>query len=131
MFTALKTACDRGGPLVGVRVAPLVPGSTLIGAFELRFKELTVTLSVADDDEISVTSAPLLQPTPAHASAPFAWSRCIGKRLRWAWLLTNQQGYTDGVRLEFGDPDVSESVVVELVVAASSLHPFISQPAEG
>ena len=131
MFTALKTACDHGGPLLGVREAPLVPGSRLISALELRFNEVTVTLSAADDDEISVTPAPLPQPTPTHPSTPSVWSRCIGKRLCWAWLLTNQQGYSDGVRLEFGDPDSPESVVVELVVAASSLHPFVSQPAEG
>jgi hypothetical protein len=131
MFTALKTACDHGGVLLSVRVASLVPGSRLIEALELRFNAVTVTLSAADDDEISITLAPLPQPTPAHLSAPSVWNQCVGKPLRWAWLLTNQQGYTDGVRLEFGGPDSPESVVVELVVAASSLHPFVSQPAEG
>ncbi|MGE8280516.1 MAG: DUF6334 family protein [Stenotrophomonas sp.] len=39
----------------------------------------------------------------------------------WAWLMTNQQGYTDGARLEFGDPDNQQSMVVKLVAGASSI----------
>ena len=38
--------------------------------------------------------------------------------------MTNQQGYTDGVRLEFGESDNPESVLVDLVVAASGLDSF-------
>jgi hypothetical protein len=33
------------------------------------------------------------------------------------WRLTNQQGYTDGVRLEFSVPGEESRVTVELLVA--------------
>ena len=52
-----------------------------------------------------------------------------GLPVQWAWEMTNQQGYTDGVRLEFGDPnDSNKSRTVELVVAASSLKFFLAHP---
>ena len=126
MFTALKAACDRGGPLVGVREFQLFPGSNAISAVELQFQGLTVTLSaVADDDTISISLAPLAQPTQVGYSAH--WDQCLGNPLRWAWLMTNQQGYTDGLRLEFGGPDNPQSVVLEFVVAASSFATFIAR----
>jgi hypothetical protein len=130
MFTALKAACDRGGPLVGVREMPLFPGSGSISAIELQFQELTVTLSaVEDDDTVSISLAPLAQPTPVGYSAH--WDQCLGNPLRWAWLMTNQQGYIDGLRLEFGGPDDSQPAVLELVVAASSFSTFIARATKG
>jgi hypothetical protein len=38
--------------------------------------------------------------------------------------LTNQRGYSDGIRLEFGNPQQMESVLVELVVVASAIRIF-------
>jgi hypothetical protein len=109
---------------------PLFPGSNSISAVELQFQELAITLSaVADDDTISISQASLAQPTPVGYSAH--WDQCLGHPLRWAWLMTNQQGYTDGIRLEFGGPDCPQSVVLELVVAASSFSTFIARATKG
>ena len=41
---------------------------------------------------------------------PRAWGRGPTRKrpfrpLRWAWLLTNQQGYRDGVQLDWAHPD--------------------------
>lgn len=44
--------------------------------------------------------------------------------------MTNQQGYTDAVRLEFNDPENPGSTVVELVVAASSINAYLAQGIE-
>ena len=54
------------------------------------------------------------------------WSQAVGLRLAWAWELTNQQGYADGVRLEFGPS--REPVTIELVVAGSQFHLFVPAP---
>ena len=38
----------------------------------------------------------------------------IGRPLIWAWEMTNQQGYLDGIQLEFAEDVSAESVVVQL-----------------
>jgi hypothetical protein len=60
------------------------------------------------------------------SSAP--WSACMGLRVCWAWQLTNQQGYSDGVRLEFSEPGAESRSVVELIVVASAIQMFVVVP---
>ena len=123
-LSVLQTAFDAGEPLVRVREEYLAPDSTLISAVELQFTSLAVVVSaVADDDTIAIVAGlPSAQTASGHSSV---WDGCIGKRVRWAWLLKNQQGYLDGARFEFGNADEPGSVVVELIVAASGLEIFL------
>ena len=52
-----------------------------------------------------------------------------GLPVLWAWAMTNQQGYTDGLRLQFGDPDdKNKSRTIEMVVAASSVQMLVVSP---
>ena len=98
-------------------------------AVELQFDTLTISFSaVADDDTIAVSSGSYSDPSRQTINAP--WTSCIGKPLQWTWLMTNQQGYTDGARLEFTDPDSQHSVIVELVAGASSLCVYLATPSE-
>jgi hypothetical protein len=83
------------------------------------------TLAVSLGALVSSENETLIEST--H-SAP--WSACLGLGLRWAWSLTNQQGYLDGVRLEFGDPNRPFGLIVELTVAASAIQMFVATPAE-
>ncbi len=52
------------------------------------------------------------------------WPLLIGRRLWWGWILTNQQGYEDGVQLEFapleGQPGAEQALKIQLVVAGSA-----------
>jgi hypothetical protein len=123
MLNLLRQACSNGGRLRCVRENLLTPNSPLTTAIELQFDTLTITISaVMEDDTISIIPTSIENGSYATSGPP--WSLSIGKPLQWAWLMTNQQGYTDGLRLEFKDPDDSASVVVELIVAASSLHAY-------
>lgn len=129
MLDLLRMACYEGGRLRNVREALLAPDSLQIAAIELQFDALTITISAAgDDDTVLITSEPFSDNLRPSSGA--LWRLCIGKPLQWAWLMTNQQGYTDGVRLEFNDPDDLESVLVDLVVAASSVHAYQARPIE-
>ena len=98
-------------------------------AVELRFdSDVLSILAVAKDDSVALSLSELDGSPAAHIST--VWAQCIGKPLQWAWLMTNQQGYTDAVRLEFNDPENPGSTVVELVVAASSINAYLAQGIE-
>jgi hypothetical protein len=49
-----------------------------------------------------------------------AFKQCVGYPLQWAWFLINQQGYQDGIKLEF-----TNGVILELVVVASYFQAFV------
>jgi hypothetical protein len=81
--------------------------------------------AVPDDDTLAVTFGSLdsdTEETLIEAGTTQPWLACIGSGVRWAWLLTNQQGYSDGVRFEFGNPDEASRAVVELLVVASAIQ---------
>ncbi|WP_282269904.1 DUF6334 family protein [Stenotrophomonas sp. PS02298] len=129
MLELLRKACYDGGNLRHVREIPLDPDYPPIMAVELQFERLTVAFSaMADDDTIAVTSGS--HPGPSRQIISQLWAYCIGKPLQWAWIMTNQQGYPDGVRLEFLDPDNQKSVIIELVAGASSLCTYLARPTE-
>jgi hypothetical protein len=68
---------------------------------------ISIDLDLANEiDSIDVSSDPL-------------WKDIIGVNLRWAWFLTNQQGYTDGIQFEWGDPSSEKSILVQAIAAAS------------
>ena len=90
----------------------------------LHFEQLSFYFAAQpDDDTIGVS---LVAPLPAtdcfvlSASYRAPWAAVNGQGCRWAWLLTNQQGYTDGVRLEFATEP--EATFVEFVVTASAIR---------
>jgi hypothetical protein len=101
-----------------------------ISAIELRFASLVFNVrAVADDDTLSInlgglqldSSESLLEPEKSDL-----WSSCIGKHIVWGWRLTNQQGYDDGLRLEFSTTENKFGPVVEFVVLASAIHIYSS-----
>ncbi|WP_431685526.1 DUF6334 family protein [Hahella sp. NBU794] len=49
------------------------------------------------------------------------WSLAIGNPLLWSWVLHNQQGYFDGIQLEFAKSTESRSVIVQLVALGSEI----------
>lgn len=121
----LHKVCNEAGRLLNVREAILEPGYGLVSEIELEFENLTATISADEDcDTISVDLSPLPQGREFKSSISSPWRQCVGKRLQWVWSMTNQQGYTDGTRFEFFEPNESDSTIVELVVAASSLETY-------
>src|SRR5438067_8887456 len=105
MLDTLAKIYDDGGRLAGVTYALFEGDPRFVTAVGLRFESVSAVLrAVADDDTLAASLGPLV-PEPgetlikAATSAP--WPMCIGLGVCWAWQLTNQQGYSDGVRLEF------------------------------
>lgn len=132
MLDVLGRVFDDGGCLMSVSATLFEGDRSFITAFALRFEHLTVVFRVVPNDDTLAVAIGSLVVEPSEiveeveGSRP--WSECIGLSVSWAWRLTNQQGYSDGVRLEFGKPGEQSSVVLELVVAASTIQFFLVLP---
>jgi hypothetical protein len=79
---------------------------------------------LAEDNTIKLSPgrpkvADLYQIVSASKQKP--WSMVINARLLWAWSLTNQEGYFDGLRLEFASNSTNKAVIIEVVSRALSL----------
>lgn len=120
---------EEGGPLVSVEYLVFQGNARFVTAVGLLFASVSVVFrAVEADDTLAVILSRLVpgeDETPVEATNSVPWSACLGSSVRWAWRLTNQQGYPDGVRLEFGVPDKA-STVVELIVAASAIQIFVA-----
>lgn len=97
-------------------------------AFVLRFEHATVSVVVnADDDSLSIRegAAALGEGQSQRPSVQGgAWTELLHRHLRWAWLLTNQQGYLDGVQLELANAGEAKGSVVQLIAVASSIKVY-------
>jgi hypothetical protein len=49
------------------------------------------------------------------------WAQAIGDPLLWSWVLYNQQGYFDGIQLEFAKNTSAQSTLVQLVALGSEI----------
>lgn len=132
MLDTLAKIYDDGGRLVGVSYTLFEGDPLFITTVELRFESLTAVLRAVPDDDTLAVSLGMLAPRPGEALIDASdygpWPACIGLSICWAWCLTNQQGYSDGVRLEFSERGGVSIAVVELVVAASAIHLFVAVP---
>lgn len=134
MLSVLAKIHDEAGGLIGARYALFNGDLGFITAIELCFERMSAVFRAnPDDDTLQVAIGSLsldTTETVVDATDSHFWSPCCGQSLSWAWRLTNQQGYTDGVRLEFNAPPEQRfSSVVELVVIASAIALHISSPA--
>lgn len=131
MLDTLARIFDDGGRLVGVSCTRFVgdPADfSFVTAVGLRFEHLAVVFRAVPDDDTLAASVGMLAAGPDEEvidlCGELPWSACLGLGVCWGWRLTNQQGYTDGVRLEFSEPGKPSHAVVELVVIASGLQVF-------
>ena len=129
MIQLLQEVCCVGGRLRQVRALELFPESSLTCALELRFDSVTLSISAVPEDDTVAIALSKLNGSPSIRTNT-VWSLCIGKPLQWAWLMTNQQGYNDGVRLEFNDPESPASTIIDLIIAASSINTYLAQAIE-
>jgi hypothetical protein len=102
MLDTLAKIYDTAGRLVGVSQTLFEGDPRFVTTVGLRFESLSAVFrAVPDDDTLAASLEPLVpEPTEtlidASQSAP--WSACVGFSIYCAWRLTNQQGYSDGVR---------------------------------
>jgi Family of unknown function (DUF6334) len=131
MLDTLASVCDDGGRLVGVTGTRFVGDPCdhpFVTAVALRFESLTAVFrAVPDDDTLAVSLGPLAAEADEEVvdlGGDPPWASCLGLGVCWGWRLTNQQGYADGVRLEFSATGEASRAVVELVAVASGIQVF-------
>jgi Family of unknown function (DUF6334) len=92
-------------------------------AILMYFSKIVVMLRVVEEDDsvelisISLDLANTLD--SIDVSKNILWKDSININLRWVWCLTNQQGYTDGIQFEWGDPSSEKSTMIQAIAAAS------------
>ena len=131
MQETLAKIYDHGSWLSSATIARIDGDQPFVTGVELLFGSLPATFRANKrDDTLVATIGPLvatLDETLVDVSASPPWSACLGLEARRLWELTNQQGYTDGVRFEFGERAKPFEVVVELVVHACEIEIYVSQ----
>ena len=91
-------------------------------AIVLAFETCRVAVVAQADDSIDIRSAEgLVEACDIDLSAVSPWNQAIGKPLMWSWTMTNQQGYFDGLQLEFAEHSGAEAVVVQAICIGSEL----------
>ena len=133
MLDTLRRICDDGGRLIGVEYTLFGGDPGFVTAVGLRFEALAAVFrAVPDDDTLVAGTGPLVpvaDETLTQVGHSLPWAACMGLGICWAWSWTNQQGNTDGVRLEFSEPGKASLAVVELLVIASAIKVFVATEA--
>jgi hypothetical protein len=129
MIDPLAKIYDDSGRLVSVSQTLFEGDPRFVTAVGFRFESLSAIFRAVPDDDTLAVSLGSLVPEPTEtlidASQSAPWSACIGFSICWAWRLTNQQGYSDGVRFEFSELGKESPAVIELIVAASAIQAFV------
>lgn len=124
MEQILYKVVNEAGRLLRADEMRFADSGGFVTAVTLTFERLTIHITtLPDDDTISVRldSPPEdSECVTVTATKQSPWVGVYGGECRWAWSLTNQQGYRDGVRLEFRTD--AGSRVIELIVVASEIH---------
>jgi hypothetical protein len=111
--------------LLGVDACYFDDDASFVTAFRFRYDLAQVAFyAVEDDDTVAAATGDGLACADGRwidVSEHAVWAKCRGKHAVWAWALTNQQGYADGIRIEFA-PFTGEPVTVEAIVAASAFR---------
>lgn len=128
MLDTLANIIEEQNQLVGVSYALFEGKQNFITAVELRFTSLTFSLRAnPDDDTLSVNFGAFeldSEESLFEVENSNLWSSCKGGHIVWGWRLTNQQGYDDGLRLEFSKPEEDVRTIVEFVVMASAIYVY-------
>lgn len=125
--------CYDAGELTGVEYQSA--GSTddsLVSAVLLSF-ELSCWLITANSDDDSINIREVTRSTIAggsfkDAAGLFPWADALGAHAQWAWVLENQQGYSDGLQFSFA-VEGREVCRVQMIAGASSLDVSGATPA--
>jgi len=121
----LQRAHDEDARLRGV-VAHTWPSPVVhVGALSLTFDSGVVVLIAEADASLTISDPAGWQPDPGLVPISLdvkePWNLALGKPLLWTWSMTNQFGYRDGLQLEFAEDVTDTSVVIQLIVMASTI----------
>lgn len=129
MLETLAKIYDDGGRLVNVTCTLLEGDANFVTAFGLRFESISAVFRAEPDFDTLIASVGTLTPQPDETLVDISntspWDVCLGAGTCWLWQLTNQQGYSDGVRIEFSNPGERSRAIVELLVVGSAIKTLI------
>jgi hypothetical protein len=125
---------DKAEKLIGVRYSVFdagLDGKDWIEAVEMQFEGAVATVYVESDfDTLRLELSGMKVGSDCYikvATLTEPWDKVAGRSLSWIWLLTNQQGYEDGLRFEFSAKDNETSTIITLIGIASSIQMYLSQ----
>ena len=108
-------------------------GQDWIDAIELQFENGTVATVYVDPEfdtlRLELGEVELREDCYVRdATLLIPWTKAVGESLSWIWILKNQQGYEDGLRIEFSSNNELEKVpVITLVSIATSIQVYSSE----
>jgi hypothetical protein len=87
--------------------------------FSNKNKEFPIYIKViCDDDTIEINHELAKNDICYRLFNPqISWNNITGKGLIWIWIMQNQQGYTDGIQLEF-----QEQKIIQVMAMGSCLY---------
>lgn len=106
-----------------LQIAKFIMGPNLVGpvGMRLEFSSAVFELRVnPDDDTIVCNKASTAGNLSAYRCTP-ALDNLKGLRVFYVWALTNQNGYEDGVEIEFISDD-QRTILIRLIAEASELR---------
>jgi hypothetical protein len=118
-----KQIVDRYGALTEVRESERL-GEHDLASLALGFEHGAVLVSAAGEDD-TIAIRLIASAFGEDVSQEMPWRYAVGRALVWLWSLKNQQGYEDGLQLEFGgvrSEGQPQHLCVQLMVAASGLQ---------
>ena len=135
VINLMSSMADESGSLKEVEYFYWDDMTTFTVIIKLVFQQdVFFILAKGEDDSIELTKSfpqisSLAELTNTICSEMIPWKLVIGRHIRWAWIMINQQGYLDGIQLEFGNGDKKESIIVQIITIASSLKvTVVNQP---
>ena len=84
----------------------------------LKFENLSCAFRIVEDSDEIFISLDVGTDGFVNRKLSSFWTETFGKNIMFAWELTNNQGYRDGLQLEFTE----NSLTIQFLVVASSLR---------
>jgi Family of unknown function (DUF6334) len=98
---ALQRIADAGGRLRAVTAHDFEGDPRFTSHIVLEFEASRLVLSTLQGDDSILLSDDLPSTSGCVPRVAPAWTPALGRAVLWSWLLTNHQGYVDGVRFDF------------------------------
>lgn len=123
---SIATYCDSSMPLTDVFGQYLVwDGPPALIALRLEFGNQVLLLTALEDDSLKVRANEDFLALADHAVTQLTqtspWKSAVSRPLMWAWVMVNQQGYLDGIQLDFARSSEDEAARIQVLVIGSSL----------
>jgi hypothetical protein len=124
---------EDSGRLINVEYTADKETKKIINSVIFSFEKIVFTAyAVDEDDSVLITTERMkidINDCKFSANTLYPWSKAVGLSIRWLWTLINQQGYPDGVQIEFAK-DIYDTapVGIQLIVSNSEIHLYEIRP---